>query len=123
MKKQKKNYKKFNVVFGVLMVIMMGVLVYCGINIKSTADKEYLALQSHLLDRFVELNYQKENQICKMESYGLSENNEVSVKFWCQNYDVDTNKLSEEKEYHTLYFQHPTTMENGTTGYAEALGE
>ena len=121
MKKQKKDYKKFNVIFGILMVAMVGVLVYCGLNVKSAADKEYLDLQDHLLGRFIELNYQKEGQVCKMEGHGLSKDFEVSVRFWCQSYDADTDQLTGEREYRTVYFQHPKTIDGGTTGYAEAL--
>lgn len=123
MKKQKNNYKKFNIILGVLMVAMAIALMYCSFNIKSVEDKEYLDLREHLLSRFISLNYQKENQICEMESYGLSKDREISVRFWCQNYDKNTDSLIGNKEYHTLYFQHPTTTENTINGYAEALGE
>lgn len=96
---------------------------YCVANIKSDSDKEYLALQDHLLNRFVVLSYQKENQYCQMESHGLSENHEVFVRFWCQNYDGNTNEPVGEKEYHTAYFQRPSTIQGGITGYGEALGD
>ena len=122
-KKQKNNYKTLNIVFGCLMLVMAGILVYCGMNMKSASDQEYLKLQDHLLSRFVELNYQQENQVCGMEKHGLSKDNEVFVRFYCQNYDTDTHEPVGNKEYHTLYFQRPTTIENGTAGYAEALGD
>lgn len=125
MKKQKSkiNYKTLCMVLGCLAVILAGALIYCGTNMKSAEDKEYLSLQDHLLGRFVELNYQKDNQICKMEGHELSKNNEVSVKFWCQNYDADTHEPVGGKEYHIVYFQHPTEFEGGVGGYAEALGD
>ena len=105
------------------MAAMIGVLVYCGMNIKSAADREYLDLQDHLLGRFVELNYQKEGRVCEMEGHGLSGDHEVFIKFWCQNYDAGTDKLVGEREYHTVYFQRPKAIDGGTAGYAEALGE
>ncbi len=123
MKKRNNSYKKINVVFGCLMVIMLGLLVYCGINMKSRSDKEYLNLQDHLLGRFVEINYKKDGQVCKMENHSLSKDYEVSVRFWCQAYDKDTNKLVGDKVYHTLYFQRPSVIDGGVTGYAEALGD
>ena len=124
MKKQKSNnYKTATIILGCLLVITLGALIYCGINMKSASDKEYLNLQDHLLNRFVELNYEKENQVCQMESHDLSKDQEVAVKFWCQDYDKDTHEKIGNKQYHTLYFQHPQKIEGGETGYAEALGE
>ena len=122
-KKQKINYKSLNIVFGCLMLIMAGGLAYCSVNMKSASDQEYLKLQDHLLDRFVELNYQQEHQVCEMEKHGLSKNNEIFVKFYCQNYDEITHEPVGDKEYHTLYFQHPTTIDGSMTSYAEALGD
>ncbi|MBR2766798.1 hypothetical protein IKD67_01800 [Candidatus Saccharibacteria bacterium] len=125
MKKQntKNNYKTPCIVLGCVVVALVGALIYCCANIKSAEDKEYLALQDHLLSRFVKLNYQKDNQVCEMESHSLSKDNEVSVRFWCQNYDADTHEPSGSKEYHTLYFQHPSEFAGGKGGYAEALGD
>lgn len=125
MKKQnsKTNFNTPCIILGCVSVVLLGALIYCFANMKSASDKEYLELQDHLLNRFVELNYQKDNQVCEMESHGLSKDNEVSVRFWCQNYDTNTHKPVGAKEYHTLYFQHPTKFEGGEGGYAEALGD
>lgn len=127
MKQQKKttNYKTFNIIFGCLMVIMAGALIYCGLNMSSAADREYLALRDHLLSRFIEEKYQQEdqNQVCQMESHGLSKDREVAVRFWCQDYDTETHETTSEKKYHTLYFQRPNLIPGGLTSYAEALGD
>ena len=117
------NYTTINILLGCMMIIMAGALIYCGANIKSTSDKEFLNLRGHLFSRFIKLNYEKDNQLCEVEKYGVSSNNEVYVRFWCQKYDSNTHKPASEKEFNTLYFQHPKTIEGGTTGYAEALGE
>lgn len=118
--KSKNNYAKFNILFAILIVASVITSVYCGINIKSSADKEYLALQDHLLNRFIQMKFNEEGKrICGMESYGLSKENNVAVKYWCQDYNESHEPVGD-KAYHTLYFNHPDKEGHG---YAEAVGD
>ncbi len=118
------RYKTLTIIFGCLFIVTFGALVYCGINMKNEEEKEYLALEEHLLGRHIEMMYGRDDRVCGLESYGLSQDHEVAAKFWCQDYSVDTNEPVGDKYYHTLYFQHPKHRpEGGYPGYAEALGD
>ncbi|MDO4611479.1 MAG: hypothetical protein Q4B34_01300 [Candidatus Saccharibacteria bacterium] len=120
--KQDNKYKIINIVFACLIVALAGALVYCGSNMYSAEDKEYLALQDHLLNRHVEMMYEQEDrwQVCEMDSRGISKDNDVYVRFWCQTYDTTTGQPAGETDYRTLYFQHRA---DAWGGYAEALGD
>lgn len=123
-KNNNKNTKIVCTLLGCLSAILLCTTIYGFANMKSASDKEYLALSDHLLGRFIEMDYGKDNRVCEMEKHELSKNNEVSVRFWCQDYDANTHEPVGDKEFHTLYFQHPREFEGGkSTGYAEALGE
>ena len=122
-KAQNNNFKILSIILGCVSVILLGALIYCCTNMKSAEDKEYLALQDHLLNRHIQMMYENGTNVCGMESHSLSKDNDVAVKFWCQKYDTDTHEPIGSKEYHTLYFQHPANIQNGKGGYAEALGD
>ncbi len=122
--KHKPNkYRTLNIICGCLFIVMSGALAYCGINMKNEEEKEYLALEEHLLNRHIEMMYGREDRACGLESYGLSQDHEVAARFWCQDYSVDTHEPVGDKYYRTLYFQHPKVYEWGYSGYAEALGD
>lgn len=123
-KKSKKNnkYIKLNIFFGVVIVILLGLSFYLGMNVKTETDKKYLDLSDHLLKRHVDLVYSNETgDYCEATSKGISKDGDVYVKFWCIKYDVNTQEQVSDKTYHTLYFQHPDPIKdpNGI-GYAEA---
>ena len=125
MKKQKdarKKYTTINIVIGATLAATVGILIYYVTQHNNTSDQEFLNLRDHLLSRFIQLDYGKDNRVCEMVENGLSKDNDIYVKFWCQDYDEDTHEPSE-KVYHTLYFQHPTIINGYPTSYAEALGE
>ncbi|MDO4611477.1 MAG: hypothetical protein Q4B34_01290 [Candidatus Saccharibacteria bacterium] len=120
--KQDNKYKIINAIFACIMIVMAGVMVYCGLNMKTAEEKEYLALQDHLYTQIVETK--GVGKWCEVESHGLSKDNDVYVRFWCYKFNPDTNELTEEKVYNTLYFQKHTVLGDGySTGYAEALGD
>lgn len=121
MKKQNnKNSKNLNYVFICVALVIAGILGYCSANLKNSYDQEFLNLRKHLLSRFVELKFAKDHQVCEMEKDGLSKDNDVYARFWCQNHDPNTHEPIGEKIYHTLYFQRP---KDSAFGYAEALGD
>ncbi len=117
------RYKILTIIFGCLFIAAFGALIYCGMNMKTEEEKEYLSLEEHLLGRHIEMMYGNEGRLCGLESYGLSQDHEVAARFWCQDYDTETHEPVGDKYYHTLYFQHPKVYDWGYSGYAEALGD
>ena len=122
-KKKTQNFKIFNAIICLLFITMLGLLLYCGFNMKTTSDMEFLGLQDHLLNSYIKLRYQEDHRVCEVESHFISDDGDFAVRFWCQDYSNDAHEPNSDKQYHTLYFQKPRVIEGGTTGYAEALGD
>ncbi len=124
-KKSKKNnkYIKLNIFFGSVIVILLGLSFYLGMNVKTETDKKYLDLSDHLLKRHVEMKYgeMSDHNYCEATSKGISKDGDVFVRFYCLRIDSVSNQPVSAKEYHTLYFQHPDDPD--AIGYGEALGD
>ena len=118
---QKDKYKVPCIVLGSIVVLLSAALAFVSFSthLENAENKEYIALKDHLLEQHIEMLYGRENRVCQMEKHGLSKDNDLYVRFWCQDYDAESHEPITGKEYNTLYFQHPT--DNG--GWAEALGD
>lgn len=121
--KNNNKYLKFNIFFGVVIVVLVGALFYCGMNMKTHEDIEKINLHEHLLNLYVQSTYGGEGKVCESVDNGLSKDGDVYIRFWCQEYNEDHEPITEQK-YHTLYFQHYGKAVDRYNGpYAEALGD
>ena len=108
--------------FGIVIIGLIISLVVMNSKRLNKEDQEYLNLREYLLGRYIELSYEYDGRDCLMENHGLSEDNDMYVRFWCQDYDENHQALGE-KQYHTLYFNRPHKDGAIEHGYAEALGD
>ncbi len=119
--KNNNKYLKINIFFGVVIVVLVGALFYCGMNMKTHEDQKKIDLHEHLLDQFVRATYMKEGTVCESVDNGLSKDDDVYIKFWCQDYSEDHKPITD-KHYYTLYFQSTGTRIDKYTGaYSQAL--
>ena len=120
--KENKKYLYLNISFGCVIVGLIIGLIVSIAKLPNQEDQEYLNLREHLLNRFIEVSYGREGRVCSSEDRGLSEDGDIYVKFWCQDYNSDQ-QPSGDKQFHTLYFNRPYKDGAIEHGYAEALGE
>lgn len=110
------KYRNIIIVLSVAVVALTGGLIYCGMNMKTAEEKEYLGVMPHLMSRHVDLMYDREGRACTAEEYGISKDNDPFVEFYCDEYE--NGELKERVDGYTLYFPHRA---EATTGYAESL--
>lgn len=119
--KNNNKYLKINIFFGVVIVVLVGVLFYCGMNMKTHEDQKKIDLHEHLLNQVVQLTYGREGRVCESVENGLSKDDDVYIRFWCQDYSEDHEPITE-KDYDTLYFQSSDTTSKYYK-FAQALAE
>ena len=120
--KNNNKYLKFNIFFGVVIVVLVGALFYCGMNMKTHEDQKKIALHEHLLNKVVQLTYGREHRVCESVENGLSKDDDVYIRFWCQDYSEDHEPITD-KKYNTLYFQYSNETSNKYLKFAQALGD
>ena len=119
--KNNNKYLKINIFFGVVIVVLVGALFYCGMNMKTHEDQKKIDLHEHLLNQVVQLTYGREHRVCESVENGLSKDDDVYIRFWCQDYSEDHEPITE-KDYDTLYFQSSDTTSKYYK-FAQALAE
>ena len=122
--KNKKHLKlqKITIFFIITTVLFMGSSIYFGLNQKSHEDQKKIALHEHLLNKVVQLTYGREHRVCESVENGLSKDDDVYIRFWCQDYSEDHEPITD-KKYNTLYFQYSNETSNKYLKYAQALGD
>lgn len=119
----KNRYKILNMVFGTLLAIFVCIVIYCGLNMKTAEERKVLDMKEYFIAQILDnwcMNVENEkNNLCIIESTGLSEDNDLYVKFKHQIYDPETHQLIDTK-YHTLYFPYRPDSPNH---YAQSLGD
>ena len=122
--KNKKHLKlqKITIFFIITTVLFMGSSIYFGLNQKSNEDQKKIALHEHLLNKVVQLTYGREHRVCESVENGLSKDDDVYIRFWCQDYSEDHEPITD-KKYNTLYFQYSNETSNKYLKYAQALGD
>lgn len=124
-KNNKNKFDKKNAAIAILslLVVVLGVLSISFASSKriSDIDEQRLSLHKHLLNRHIAETCRGEHdgeyEACGLVEEGISKDNDLYAKIWCQKYDRETQQLVGEKRYRTLYFQHD---EGAIDGYAEA---
>ena len=119
-----KNCDKIILALVITVAILFCGLIWCGIHMKSGADKEYLSVYGHLMYRYPHLICQEStedtNYVCEMTQYGVSQDGNPYVSYTVQAYDATTHQPKGEAENLTLYFQ---KRSDAIKGYAEALNK
>ena len=126
-KKSQTKYPCIIIVLCVAIACLIGGVIYCGTNMKSYEEREYLDVYEHLLSSYVFRSCDElmgnDAYVCQIDSYGVSKDGDPYVKFKATEYNTEGHEPTGKVQMGTIYFDHMGPNEYGEAMTYEVISE